>query len=66
MWLDATVYGVPLYKRHGFQVVLENKLHPQTERPDDDWEKMEKELMPMTLWLMWRPVGGKDGKPPCA
>ena len=59
MWLDATVYGVPLYKKHGFEVINENKLHPETENPDDQWRKIEHELMPITLWQMWRPIGGK-------
>ena len=59
MWLDATACGVPLYKQHGFQVASENKLCPQTERPDDEWKKIEQELMPLSMWPMWRPRGGK-------
>lgn len=64
MWLDATIHGVPLYKKHGFEVVSENNLNPQTETPDDEWRKIKEELMPMNFWVMWRPVGGKyeDGK----
>ena len=60
MWLDATVYGVPLYKKHGFVVVNENVIAPESEKPDDEWRKVEEILKPpMTLWQMWRPAGGK-------
>jgi len=61
MWLDATVYGVPLYKKHGFVVVNENNLKPVAEGNElnDEWKKIEQELVPMTLWQMWRPVDGK-------
>ena len=64
MWLDATVYGVPLYKKHGFIVVNENVIRPHTANPDEEWKRVEAELMPITMWQMWRPVGGKyeEGK----
>ncbi|KAL9117182.1 MAG: hypothetical protein Q9187_006287 [Circinaria calcarea] len=64
MWLDATVYGVPLYKKHGFVVVNENNLHPHTADPDEDWKRIEAELLPITMWQMWRPTGGnyQEGK----
>jgi len=55
MWLDATVYGVPLYKKHGFSVVNENNLVPEPlGEPDEEWKKIEKALGPMTMWLMVR------------
>jgi len=60
MWLDASVYGIPLYKKHGFVIVNENNLKPEADgEPDEEWKKIEKELVPMTLWQMWRPVEGK-------
>ncbi|PQE25900.1 hypothetical protein CJF30_00000642 [Rutstroemia sp. NJR-2017a BBW] len=59
MWLDATVYGVPLYKKHGFVVVNENSLSPEaTGEVSEEWKKIDKELSPMTMWQMWRPAGG--------
>jgi hypothetical protein len=58
MWLDATVYGIPLYKKHGFVVVNENSIDPKMEKPDAEWKKLEEELVPMTLWQMWRPASG--------
>lgn len=64
MWLDATVHGVPLYQKHGLVVVNENHIRPRTENPDEEWKAIDKELGEMTIWQMWRPVGGKyeEGK----
>lgn len=64
MWLDATVYGVPLYKKHGFVVVNENNMHPRKENASEEWRKIEKELGSMVMWQMWRPMGGhyQEGK----
>ncbi|KAH8684044.1 acyl-CoA N-acyltransferase [Ilyonectria robusta] len=64
MWLDATEYGVPVYKKHGFVVVNENKLQPTKETPGEAWKKIEQELQPITFWDMWRPIGGhyEEGK----
>lgn len=61
MWLDSTSNGIPFYRKHGFAVVYENKFEPvyDGEEPDEEWKKLEKELTPLTLWLMWRPVNGK-------
>ncbi|KAK5996391.1 hypothetical protein PT974_01725 [Cladobotryum mycophilum] len=59
MWLNATVYGVPLYEKHGFVVVEENHVHPIKENPDEEWKKAEEALTPITVWAMWRPIGGK-------
>jgi GNAT superfamily N-acetyltransferase len=65
MWLDATVYGVPAYKKHGFMVVNENPVRPVRASPspgpvdgDDAWARAEAELQPMVFWQMWRPAGG--------
>lgn len=58
MWLDATEHGVPVYLKHGFTVVHENRLRPTKASPGEAWEKMDRELQPMTFWQMWRPAGG--------
>ncbi|KAF7552850.1 hypothetical protein G7Z17_g4039 [Cylindrodendrum hubeiense] len=64
MWLDATEYGVPAYKKHGFTVVNENRIKPTKEDPGELWKKTDEELQPMNFWQMWRPVGGdyEEGK----
>ena len=61
MWIDATDLGLPLYRKHGFTVVQENYLQPLRApgSPDDEeWRRLERELLPITIWAMWRPVGG--------
>jgi hypothetical protein len=64
MWLDATIYGVPLYKKHGFMPVIEISLVPKSDDTDDEWKKLERELGPMSLTVMWRPASGpyEEGK----
>lgn len=59
MWLDATKYGIPVYHKHGFTVVHENKIQPTTANPGPDWIAIEEELGLMVFWQMWRPPGGK-------
>ena len=58
MWLDATEYGVPVYKKHGFTIVNVNRLQPTKTAPGEAWRKIDEELQPMTFWQMWRPAGG--------
>jgi GNAT superfamily N-acetyltransferase len=64
MWIDATIHGIPLYKKHGFVVVNENSLEPKPDNPDAEWKKLENELLPITMWQMWRPASGpyEEGK----
>ncbi|EEU33988.1 uncharacterized protein NECHADRAFT_55801 [Fusarium vanettenii 77-13-4] len=64
MWLDATKYGVPVYKKHGFTIVNVNRLQPTKTAPGEAWRKIDEELQPMTFWQMWRPAGGSydEGK----
>jgi hypothetical protein len=58
MWLDATIYGMPLYKKHGFMSVVENSLVPESSNADEEWKKLEQELSPMSMTVMWRPASG--------
>ncbi|KAF4462553.1 GNAT family acetyltransferase [Fusarium albosuccineum] len=64
MWLDATEYGVPVYKKHGFTVVGVNRLRPTKTAPGKAWREIEEELQPMIFYQMWRPSGGnyEEGK----
>jgi GNAT superfamily N-acetyltransferase len=64
MWLDATVYGVPVYQKHGFVIVHQNNLAPTTTHPSAEWKEIAERLEPMIMWQMWRPVGGRyeEGK----
>ncbi|KAM4058738.1 acetyltransferase (GNAT) domain-containing protein [Hirsutella rhossiliensis] len=58
MWLNATVYGLPLYKKHGFTVVDEIDASPIADNASDEWRNMARRSEPMNMWQMWRPVGG--------
>ena len=58
MWLDAWVFGVPVYKRYGFVVVEVNSIKPITESPDDAWLECERKWTDLTTWVMWRPRDG--------
>jgi hypothetical protein len=59
IWLDAFACGVPLYKKYGFSIVVENNLVPEpVGDADEEWKKTEKEFGPMTTWLMVRKVDG--------
>ncbi|EHK96447.1 hypothetical protein M7I_7841 [Glarea lozoyensis 74030] len=64
MWLDATPYGVPLYKKYGFVTVIENPLNPKKDDPDDEWKQLDQELGPLSMTVMWRPASGlyEEGK----
>lgn len=55
MWLDATIYGIQLYKNYGFV---------KNHEPNAEWKRLEEELTPMTMWPMWRPATGpyEEGK----
>ncbi|MCJ1465021.1 hypothetical protein MMC07_003636 [Pseudocyphellaria aurata] len=64
LFVESTDDGKPLYDRHGLVTMNEMILKPSKPNPGDEWKSVEKELGPMRLHFMWRPVGGKyeEGK----
>jgi len=62
MFLEATIYGKPLYERNNYMVVEEYTNAPQTDTPDDDWNEIAQKVPPFTMWLMWRPPHGDKGR----
>ncbi|KAJ8130094.1 hypothetical protein O1611_g3534 [Lasiodiplodia mahajangana] len=64
MFLDSTPMGRALYERNGFVTVKDNIIVPQTDKPDEAWNELEKNTGPVPFYLMWRPVGGnyEEGK----
>ena len=62
-WLNATSLGVPLYKKHGLEIVEENPVIPKTDHPDEKWNEIEKEIGKLVFWTMWLPRESqvKDG-----
>ncbi|MCJ1261563.1 hypothetical protein MMC22_001428 [Lobaria immixta] len=59
MFVESTVQGEPLYKRHGFANMNDFNLKPSNPNPGEEWKRLEKELGPMHGYFMWRPIGGK-------
>lgn len=64
MFVESTEDGKPLYDRHGLVSMNELTLKPSNPNPGDEWKSLEKELGPMHMYFMWRPVGGRyeEGK----
>lgn len=63
-WLDATDLGRPLYARCGFRDVCRVALDPQPSRTlspaeREEWEALEKALLPIEGTVMWRPPRGE-------
>lgn len=63
-WLDASDYGRPLYEKHGFQTIMHHNLSPQkpenmSEDEQAEWARCERELLPVSVTVMWRPPLGK-------
>ncbi len=58
-FIEATEDGKPLYLNHGFVVTNEFELKPTTPNPTEAWQALEKQLLPMHGYFMWRPIGGK-------
>lgn len=58
-FVESTVNGEPLYKRHGFANMNDFNLKPSHPNPGEEWKRLEKELGPMHGYFMWRPIGGK-------
>lgn len=58
-FLDSTPHGRPLYEAYGFIYIEENLIKPEMDNPDEKWKEIQDKVGPCTLWLMWRPVGGK-------
>lgn len=63
-WLDASELGQPVYEKLGFHSHNLNKVSPvipasYTAEQKAEWEKLEKEILPVCAMMMWRPVGGK-------
>lgn len=63
-WLDASEYGAPLYERHGFRRILLNTLAPRpadalSEKEREEWAECEREILPISATVMWRPPYGE-------
>ena len=64
IWLNSGPTGKSLYEKNGFVALEKVTVRPETSEPDERWRQMERELLPITTWPMWRPRGGRyiEGK----
>lgn len=63
-WLDATDIGQPVYARCGFRDVVRVTIDPQplkelSPAEKEEWKALEKELLPISGTVMWRPLDGE-------
>lgn len=63
-FIESTDDGMPLYAKHGFEVMNEFNLNPVVPDPSNEWKRLQEGILPLHGYFMWRPVGGKyvDGK----
>ena len=57
-FVEATDAGKPLYERFGLRVMYVDHLDGYHPDPSDEWRKMEREILPMHWYFMWKPASG--------
>ncbi|KAI9881207.1 MAG: hypothetical protein M1830_007185 [Pleopsidium flavum] len=57
-FVESTDDGKPVYAQHGFAVMNDFDINPTIPDPSEEWKKLQKELLPMHGYFMWRPIGG--------
>lgn len=57
-FIEAAEPGVPLYLRHGFQVVDYHWIDPKVEEPSEEWKRLKEKIPPIRWAFMRRPRGG--------
>lgn len=50
--------GRPLYERFGLTVMYVDHLDAYEPNASDEWKKMEREILPMHWYFMWKPAEG--------
>lgn len=57
IFLDSTSPGRPLYEVNGFSYLQKNNtIRPRKDRPDRQWQELEKKVGEIIFWPMKRPV----------
>lgn len=64
IWVDASPPGQPVYEKLRFIPYKVDKVSPvmppgYTAEQKAEWEKMEKDILPIESITMWRPKGGR-------
>jgi hypothetical protein len=57
-FLDAFPAARNFYPKYGFGELETCEIRPKTDHPDAQWKDIERDLLPLTIYIMWRPKGG--------
>lgn len=58
VFVEGTDVGRPLYERFGLTVMYIDHLDAYDPNASDEWRKMEREILPMHWYFMWKPAKG--------
>lgn len=58
VFVEGTDVGRPLYERFGLTVMYVDHLDCYEPNAGDEWRKMEREILPMHWYFMWKPAEG--------
>ena len=56
VFIEGTDVGRPLYESFGMTVMYVNHLDAYEPNQSDEWRKMERKILPMHFYFMWKPV----------
>ncbi len=58
VFVEGTELGRPLYERFGLAVMYVDHLDAYEREMSDEWRKLEREILPMHWYFMWKPAEG--------
>ena len=58
VFVESTDLGRPLYESFGLAVTSVFQLGIYEANMSDEWRKLEREILPMHFYFMWKPAGG--------
>ena len=64
VFVEGTDEGRPLYESFGLRVMYVGHADAYRRDASDEWRKLEREILPLHWYFMWKPVGGvyEEGK----
>lgn len=58
VFIEGTDPGRPLYESFGLRVMYVGHLDAYEMAPSDEWRKLEREILPLHWYFMWKPREG--------
>ena len=58
VFVEGTDLGRPLYEAFGLTVMSVAHLDAYERNMSDEWRKLEREILPMHFYFMWKPAEG--------